>query len=755
MKITPINCAEAIIEVFWDPALGELEQWDIVDKLEYALVVTQEWSGTNFEWDRCPEDGKILEMAKSFQIDCSDYDYLMLSANATAGTVFVITLETDLGKITHEARPFKDIGKEIYVDLKGAQKLFNINIVAIVNDKGLGILNWIGLHSKERYQWYKKEWERFDQKWEGYLKPESYEPVFKPTYGIVINREELPELRRQHELFIKEHGTSPFIQKVESFINVEPEKYIHEFVIFWEDTRYARERDFFKRLTKKGPALAELALLKKDKRLLRLAARYAMSMAMSKYWNDSFLCEFDAGYWEHRGFVKSIIAHEIGIILDLAGEMFTDLGRDLILRRLGEEALGGINFTTWKHDYIFENNQLIWFSDGRMLAYAIMEQHYKHVKPYTETAYKEIVENINNILYDDGAYGEGPSYYNCIGQSAVLALYYYARLRGLDIKDVVPNKIKLTEDFATCLVSTVDNQDVIPICDGKPILKQDTLAFMTYLLPGSVWGSMLEKSLAREDGMLENLITLNLLGNDLSEERPIKPLKSWVQLEEMGIVASNREINEEPLKVFVMGNKANVDHSHEDKGSFVIEFSGDTFAMDSGSCDYGNVLARAAQHGQRHNMLIPYGVSERVMPIRPNQVDIKVTGKGDATTFVAEVDLSEDWIHYQAYWKRKIEATSLDQLQIIDSYKLKKGEGTIFYWQTQLPVTQTGNQITIHGKKAAMIIEGPEYCTTEVVKVPYFDETYQNSIRIINPRKEDRMVVCVKLRLKGDNDESE
>ena len=48
--------------------------------------------------------------------------------------------------------------------------------------------------------------------------------------------------------------------------------------------------------------------------------------------------------------------------------------------------------------------------------------------------------------------------------------------------------------------------------------------------------------------------------------------------------------------------KAGAGHNHEDKGSFVLEFAGETFAMDPGTCDYSNPLAEILSHCERHNM---------------------------------------------------------------------------------------------------------------------------------------------------------
>ncbi len=51
---TPINCAEAIIEPFWDPQLSGLPEWIIEPGPEHGLQVRQNWCWAEFEWARKP-----------------------------------------------------------------------------------------------------------------------------------------------------------------------------------------------------------------------------------------------------------------------------------------------------------------------------------------------------------------------------------------------------------------------------------------------------------------------------------------------------------------------------------------------------------------------------------------------------------------------------------------------------------------------------------------------------------------------------
>ena len=135
------------------------------------------------------------------------------------------------------------------------------------------------------------------------------------------------------------------------------------------------------------------------------------SSDLCKNWDDGFICRFPGSAFEHRCFVQSLCAHEVAGILDLAGEYFTDLGRDFLLRRLAEEAIGTIQFNTWKSDYIFNCNQLAWFTPGRMLALGVLQRHWPRVRSYMDIAYSELGENLERSILPDGGYIEGPMYF--------------------------------------------------------------------------------------------------------------------------------------------------------------------------------------------------------------------------------------------------------------------------------------------------------------------------------------------------------
>ena len=125
-------------------------------------------------------------------------------------------------------------------------------------------------------------------------------------------------MRAEHGAFLGRHGDSPFTLAARQAAALTPEKMVHEFVNFWTDTRYCRERDHGKHLLTHGPNAAVAGLLLKDKQLLRLGARYALALAMCGRWDDGMICYFPGGTFEHRCFVQSLCVHEVALLLDLA-----------------------------------------------------------------------------------------------------------------------------------------------------------------------------------------------------------------------------------------------------------------------------------------------------------------------------------------------------------------------------------------------------------------------------------------------------
>ncbi|GKX28191.1 hypothetical protein SH1V18_06710 [Vallitalea longa] len=746
MKPVSVNVAETVVEAFWDPDLRNFQDWKIDDTKTKGLNFEDTWCAEAFSWTQRPKDGVAVRISKEYdEIICKDYDKLILAISSPSNTRVKIIATTDKGDLQMTSKEFNDLPDEIELDLHESKVIKKIVIEIHSNEDGYqgGHLKWIMLKNSLLLDKYLEQYKQYDSKWTSYLKSEDYDPVFRPSYNLLVDEKELVELRNYHNEYEKSTGVNVYREYVKELRNEIPEDMIHDYVIFWTDRRFARKRDWMKRLSLKGPLLASAGLILKDKKLLRLAARYAMSLAMSTNWNDSFITEFSAGHWEHRGFVKAIVCYEICMVLDLAGEMFTELGRDLILRRLSEEAIGGINFVTWKHDYIFENNQLVWFTYGRMLAYGVLEQHFNHVKPYTDIAYKELVENINNIIFEDGGYGEGPSYYNCIGNNANFAIYIYSKLRKLPFEELVPDKIKKTSDFIECLQSTVPTMDVIPICDGNPIFKQPTLAYMAYLLPESHWRTILHKSLNRDEKIPSDILAFKFMLS-LLKNKNIKN-RSFISLKEMGCVSSLRKIDNELLKIFVFGNKANVDHAHEDKGSFVIEFCNETFAMDPGSGDYSSEVSNLVKQVYRHNLSVPYGdFDDRPQPERPNTKDVKVIASGDDTKFNAKVDLSYTFKEYYNEYNRELISSEPNKLTIVEKYDLKQGEGIDFGLSTELDIVIEEKQIVIKGEKGKAIIALPDDVSVEINRLRLFDdESIQKRISIRKPGKKGELKIDI------------
>lgn len=728
---TPINLAESVFEPFWDPLLSGFPQWELTVGEQSGLRMEQRWCWLYFEWSRKPAAGPVFALTRERTIDCAGYDSLIVSFMAPEGAKLHVTVRTDRGEIRYEDAPFGLQKREIFVPLGPARTLLSLTLELHMSGEGAysGWFNWLGLRNTPLAARYREQWRRFDENWDGYLKPENYEPEFRPTTGFIADAAELEQLRAEHAAFVTRHGTSPFAELAKDALALVPEAMIGEYVNFWNDTRYNREQDYDKLLLIHGPNAAVAGLLLQDKRLTRLAARYAMSIAMCGRWDGSFCSYFPGSVWEHRSFVQSLCVYETALILDLAGEWFTDLGRELIERKIAEEGIGNINFNVWKHEYIHHCNQLLWFTPGRVLGYLLLERTMPRVEPYLELAMSDMLRSLEKSILPDGGYVEGPTYFAWTARQAGVALYQYARMKNRDFRGLAPDILLRTAAFADALLSTDDRLPMILICDAANV-HQEAAALLAYLMPDSQWVTIYRK-LVRERGGLPDTLLAHRLDRDIPQQGPA-PL-TFNELPGMGVLSSVREWQGAQVKLFIMGNSAGAGHTHEDKGSFVLEFAGDSFALDFGMCDYSNPLAETLTNAQRHNMLVPYGTDERPKPDNPLDVDVKPRGRGDSRSFVADIDASPGWEPYYRRWTRQWRSTSPDNLVIVDEYELAQGDGVDFLWTTQLPMEIKDGRIVISGRRGSVCLEIPSGCEARIDELPLINEEYQ----AINDRRRD------------------
>jgi hypothetical protein len=712
MRLTPINSAEAIFEAFFDETLSGLPQWTVHAGGATGLQVVQRWAWVHYEWQRAPADPAVpaLRMSRAYDLDGADYDAVMFSLAAPPEARVVLIADTEAGERRMRSTPFAHQKRELLLLLGGARRLRGLTVEIYVDPREAGTLcgwfNWIGLQHGAQLQRHLRQVARFDERWEDYLKPATFAPTFEPVYGLHLTAAELAEARAA----LAQAGgpsASPLWELAEDARRLVPERMTGEFVNFWNDTRFSRERDTGKHLLTHGANAAQAAVLFRDPQLGRLAARYAICLAHCTHWDPSFLSSLPGCKWEHRAFVPSLVMYDCALILDLCGEWFTDYGRQLILRRLAEEGQGTNNYNVWWWEYLFWCNQTAWFMPGRMYAYLVLERTMparwephprpaqSRVAPYTDLALADLYDNLAKILLPDGGYTEGPMYFTFTARQAMITCYYYARARGKIARDLIPPAMQATAQMAEVLASTADDLQMILICDAIYI-PQEGAAFLAWLMPDSHWVTIFHKSIARSGGQPLTLLAQNLL-RDVPAAGPA--FRPFVEMPAIGQMASHRKLGAEWVKLFLMGNQSGASHTHEDKGSFVLEFAGDSFARDFGSCDYSNPLADLLKDCQRHNMLVPVADGERPRPANPIFADITPKGRGDAASFHAAMDLTAGWEGWFTRWTRTWDAPSPGELTITDDWAIEHGDGVAFYWTTTLP-------ITLDAKRRRAVIEG-------------------------------------------------
>jgi hypothetical protein len=732
MRVTPINSAEAVFESFFDEQLSELDQWTCDAPGAVGLKLIPSWAFVIVDWEKPAADGLVLRMRRSYEsLDCSNYDRLIVAINLPEDSTISLSAETDAGSRSRQGTPCGATRHEEWLPLEGAKHIHSLTVEVHTPRpvSGSAWLLWFGLQHTERVPQHLAQWDGYDEKWDKYLQPPEFEPTFNPTYGLMLSAEELNEVRKE----FADTELPRELRKVGEIARaIRPESLIAENINFWNFNGFRRERDMGKMITMHGPFAAQAGVLWKDKDLCRHAARFAMSLVHCDHWEDIFFAWMPGSSWDQRGFVQSMGVLECSMILDLCGEWFTPLGRELILKRISIEGHGAMCQASWWWEYMFHTNQMIWISPARLYGSLVLEktmparcENYprpaeSRVAPHTEIIWKNVQDNLELALLPDGGYVEGAAYFTWVAKQVGFATLLYARGRDQDPRKLVPPSIYKTDRFAEMLCSTDEGQDMLLTGDAAYAVGEG-MAFLAWLMPESHWVTIYRKSLKRA-GAGSMLLPMKL-DKEIPQQGP--EFTPFIEMPDLGYMASVRKLGDEQVKLFLMGNKAGGDHQHEDKGSFILECAGDSFSFDFGSVDYSNPVTTLLKQCQRHNMLTPWSETERPCPANPIRTDVKPKGSGNDTSFHATIDATAGWEGWFTKWQRTWDSPTPDTIIITDEWAVEKGEGATFHWTTRLPIEIKDNRVIIQGRRARAEFDVPKGVEAVIEQLPLLDPRRQ------------------------------
>ena len=723
-RVVPVSGGDAIVEAFWDPNLGAWTKWKMTTENPKAEA-TRQWSMMTVKWKAAAAgEGPSMERTYAGEgVILAPYSQLVLSAGLAKGSKVTLNAETDAGPVTKEFVCEVGHTDQFVLPLPGAKLLNKVGITFGAAAPGSVSVNllWLGLRDPQVAEIEAARWKSFSEQPMDLFIRETPEPASAaPLYNLLCSKEGFEEAKKDAASV----GTKPL--QLESRITLEPH------------LTGASNQNLFGRRTKSGDRLrqtfaftkedgtkgsiglidaAQKAALAGDQQALREVAKAAVQIALIPHWDADFITEFPDSSWNQRCFAQAQVCEALAVSFDLAGSFMTPAARELILRRLAEDGLGNINYNVWKNPYIFTNNQLPVFSVGRLAVYSLLEKQagWGHLKPYTDLAFAELNESLAHNFLPDGGFPEGTGYLAYTLDNALPALAIYANARNKPFAELLPPLLSKTDDYIAALRSTERPTQLILVSDaqGGPYapVSSSVLSVMSKIRPGGASARMLASMTPAER---QGLKLWALPAPDLTGVDP-NAFEPFILLPDNGIAASTRKSGDLLTKLVVIGGPAKAGHNHEDRGSFVLEFAGETFAADPGGLNYSDATAQTMKHAQYHNMLVPVVKSgSRPAAKNPAPVAVIPEASGDATTFNASINPGVLWPDFYKSWKRSFASPSASEITVTDDYELSKGDGVEFLWHTPLPVKNENGQVIITGARARAVITPPSGTTVEI-----------------------------------------
>ncbi len=707
MNCIPINYAEAIIEPFWDSGesypdhekYSRLNNYRITYTDGCLCTVGNSWTGNFVRIEKQPEGVYAVAMERECNIDVSGYDILRICVSMASNGRCRMSCRID----GTESVVAEFDGRNQKYEFDGAIKGRTLESVKLefmkLNDEPTSVtLFWLGLANLRKQEEFRNAPSGFDTNWEGCFADEF---EIEPTIGLYFDKDELIGLRKK----MKEPQFAPIMdemrRRAKESLSIVPEDYIGEFYTSG-NVQVARCYEYGSiEFTHIMQDMAYVGIIDEDTELLKHACRIALSVCCNRSWEDNMMCTFPGSTWSRRSFVIAACAHSCSVVLDLAGSLLTWHGKNIIYNSLALKGLPRLEADFHMVEYIRHCNQGVDFSTGRIAALIALCSKYPRYEARLKEAQRDLFENLESYITEEGGCPEGPSYWTYTLSGSIPSMLMLSRHFGKTMKEIVPESIRRSENYAVACLTDSENFEFIPYNDAHYHGRYNLSVIMLFALVGknNIWKHMYQKFFTPEAiGKMLSVGCSLVLAPEFTDVGECE-YPEFITINDVGQTSVRfRDDKIGKVHLHMVSGVTYFAHAHQDKGSFVLEVNSKPIIIERGTGAYGSGLSLGG--AQYHNLICP--LTEDGTPFAQPRFGEGLGGKVieskyENGVFTYETDLRDAW--EKDVFKsctRSAQMQSADILTLTDSFELAKDGKVMFLLNTHGAIEcKSENEYTI------------------------------------------------------------
>lgn len=704
MRLHPVNPAEAVLAAFFDPGLSPLDEWKLsagpgTKGLRRLHNYTICWG-----WDSAEPGKPAFRWSWEGSVDVSGHDGMFVQAAFPSTTTMTLTARLDGRWQTIVTAKGCDTHDDYSGPFSGSRlEALRIEVTPATAAPGAFASFYLGVHDARRLA----DWIAYENptvypsEWPEFIKPESEWGAYAPEMGLSLEAAELEGLRRKIGRPPYRGLADALRAEVRASLAEKPETMIRRYVPCGPKpyAYSARERDRGIPLWSVMDQCAFFGMVDRDSALVRMAARYLVSMVHSKLWTESFVeHDFPGSAMNWRSFYQNLACLAAVNALDWIGFALTDHAKEVIRHDVFFKALAPLEYDFVRNEYIYQMNQAVVFSFGRIAALLALNKEWPRAGARIDLARRDLDETAHRIISADGGYGEGPGYYTGVMFYMLGSYLFLARHLGVAPETLVPPGALKGADYFGTFVSTAGAAARIPLSDGPGTeLPTDWIAMFARVTGDPRWkgflASRLESDMAPLFAGVANRVwrgsgvrTLVYGPEDLSAREPIVP--RFRIHADSGHATCRRQSDIGVVRLHVSGASAQEGHSHADKGAIVLEAAGLTLLTDRGTPVYSDPITSIIKETRWHNALtVEAPDGSELSQVNPCPAAVCPTGSGDEHALSLRVDLTPAWGEPVKSMVRSVDSPDPLHFTLRDEVRLSTERRVVFHLNSHYPVT--------------------------------------------------------------------